>query len=201
METKNINENISEIDLSQYPSVTRILSATMPLKDAEVLEKWRQRIGCEEADRISKAALERGHLYDSYVEDYTKGLDIPHQKLKQHLSKYEIVSRETTIVNQEYKYKGRYDCIFAKNGIIVLNDFKGASKKKSRFWLKDYPLQISAYIKAIEETGIVINWGMITIILPDDIQVFTFDHCEINMYFNKFLKRLKQYNYEKNANL
>jgi hypothetical protein len=41
---------------------------------------------------------------------------------------------------------------------------------------------------------------MITVILDNDIQVFTFDHCEIEKHFQKFLIRLNQYNYEYNAN-
>lgn len=188
-------------DPSTYPSVTRILSNTKPIWDVRMLEKWRERVGYDEADRISQAAIDRGVMYDKYVEDYCAGLDIPHQELKNHLSQFEIISREETIYSHQYGYKGRYDCIFAKNGILVLNDFKGASKKKTRYWLKDYPLQISAYIKAIEETGIVINWGMITVILDDSIQVFVYNHCEIDYYFNKFLSRLNKYNYEYNAYL
>lgn len=187
-------------DPNEYPSVTRILAATKPFWEVRILEKWREKIGFEEADRISQAALDRGHKYDKYIEEYTLGNEIPHQELKKHIQQFEIISREQTVYNHEFKYKGRYDCIFAKNGIIVLNDFKGASKKKSRSSLKDYPLQIAAYIKAIEETGIVINWGMITVILDNDIQVFTFDHCEIEKHFQKFLNRLNQYNYEYNAN-
>jgi hypothetical protein len=60
-------------------------------------------------------------------------------------------------------------------------------------------LQIAAYIKAIEETGAVINWGMISVILSDQIQTFVFDHCEIEKYFTEFIKRLKKYNDAKNA--
>jgi genome maintenance exonuclease 1 len=187
-------------DPNEYPSVTRILAATKPIWEVKILDKWRQKIGLEEADKISQAALDRGHQYDKYIEDYTLGKEIPHQKLLNHINKFDIISREQIVYNHEYKYKGRYDCIFAKNGIIVLNDFKGSSKKKYRSSLRDYPLQIAAYIKAIEETGIIINWGMITVILDDDIQVFTFDHCEIEKHFEKFLKRLNQYNYEFNAN-
>lgn len=189
------------IDPNEYPSVTRILAATKPIWDIQNLEKWRQRIGYEEADRISQAALDRGHMYDKYVEDYTLGLDIPHEPLKNHLNQFQIISREQTIYNHEHKYKGRYDCIFAQNGIVILNDFKGSGKKKSRYWLKDYPLQIAAYIKAVEETGIVINWGMITIILENEIQTFVFNHCEIEEFYQQFLKRLKKYTYETNANL
>lgn len=185
--------------IDQLPSVTRILAATKPQEDIDALERWRKRIGYAEAEKISKAALERGKMYDNFVEDYANGFDIPHAQLKEHLSQFEIVSREQTIYSNEYGYKGRYDCIFAKNGILILNDFKGSGKKKSREYLKDYPLQIAAYIKAIEETGAVINWGMISVILSDHIQTFVFDHCEIEKYFTEFIKRLKKYNDAKNA--
>jgi hypothetical protein len=183
-----------------YPSVTRILSATKPQEDINALERWRKKIGYAEAEKISQAALDRGKMYDRYVEDYANGIDIPHSKLKTYLSEFEIISREETIYNTEYKYKGRYDCIFSKNGILVLNDFKGATRKKRRNYLNDYPLQIAAYIKALEEQGVVINWGMITVILSDDIQTFVFNHCEMEYYFNEFIKRLKQYNDAKDAN-
>lgn len=185
--------------IDQLPSVTRILAATKPQEDIDALERWRKRIGYAEAEKISKAALERGKMYDNFVEDYANGFDIPHPQLKEHLSQFEIVSREQTIYSNEYGYKGRYDCIFAKNGILILNDFKGSGKKKSREYLKDYPLQIAAYIKAIEEAGAIINWGMISVILSDQIQTFVFDHCEIEKYFTEFIKRLKKYNYAKNA--
>ena len=186
---------------NDYPSVTRILAATKPQKDIDALERWRIKIGHEQAEKISKAALERGKMYDQFVEDYTNGLDIPHTKLKNYLSEYKIISREETIYNTEHKYKGRYDCIFSKNGIIILNDFKGATNKKKRNYLNDYPLQIAAYIKAMEEYGMLINWGMITVILSDDIQTFVFNHLEIDHYFKEFIKRLKQYNDGKDANL
>jgi hypothetical protein len=183
----------------QYPSVTRILSATKPQEDIDALERWRKRIGYAEAEKISNAALQRGKMYDNFVEDYTNGIDIPHPQLKEYLRQFEIVSREQTIYSNEYGYKGRYDCIFAKNGILILNDFKGSGRKKTREYLKDYPLQIAAYIKAIEETGVVINWGMISVILSDQIQTFVFDHCEIEKYFREFIIRLKKYNDAKNA--
>lgn len=185
--------------IDQYPSVTRILAATKPQEDIDALERWRKRIGYAEAEKISKAALERGKMYDNFVEDYSNGIDIPHAQLKEYLSQFEIISREQTIYNNEFGYKGRYDCIFAKNGILILNDFKGSGRKKSRKYLKDYPLQIAAYIKAIEETGVVINWGMISVILSDQIQTFVFDHCEIEKYFTEFITRLKKYNDAKNA--
>ena len=183
------------------PSVTRILEATKPLEDRIALQQWRERVGMEEADRISKSALERGKTYDSFVEAfYIRNEEIPHKPLAQHLSNYELHSLEQNIVSNEYGYKGRYDCIFKRNGTLILNDFKGSTKSKKREWLKDYPLQISAYINAVRETGVDVAYGMISVILDNKIQTFTFNHLEIDEYFNKFLERLKQYNDEKESN-
>lgn len=184
-----------------YPSVTRILEATKPLEDRIALEQWRERVGIEEADRISKSALERGRKYDSFVEAfYIRKEEIPHKSLAKHLSNYELHSLEQNVVSVEYGYKGRYDCIFKRNDTLILNDFKGSSKYKKREWLKDYPLQISAYINAVRESGIDIGYGMISVILDNKIQQFCFNHIEIEKHFNRFLERLNQYNEQLTTN-
>ena len=36
--------------IDQYPSVTRILAATKPQEDIDALERWRKRVGYEEAE-------------------------------------------------------------------------------------------------------------------------------------------------------
>jgi mannitol/fructose-specific phosphotransferase system IIA component (Ntr-type) len=59
-----------------------------------MLEKWRIKVGHIEADRISNAALERGKMYDTFIEDYVNGIDIPHKKLQEYLKQFEIVLRE-----------------------------------------------------------------------------------------------------------
>ena len=184
-----------------YPSVTRILEATKPIEDILALENWRKKVGYEEAEKISKNALSRGKMYDSFVEDfYLHGKDIPHEALKTHLSKFKLHSLESNVVSKEFGYKGRYDCIFELNNILILNDFKGASRFKRKVHLRDYPLQLSAYINAVRESGLDIAYGMITLITDDKVQTFCFNHVEIYDNFYKFLDRLNKYNNGKTTN-
>ena len=57
-----------------FPSMTTILGKT---SDNQVwLQKWRERVGEEEADRISKEATDRGTLVHEYAEKYFNGEDI-----------------------------------------------------------------------------------------------------------------------------
>ena len=184
-----------------YPSVTRILADTKPLEDKIFLDKWRESVGFEEAERISKSALDRGKKYDSFVESYyIQKTSIPHKALEKHLANYELHSLEQNVYSNDYKYKGKYDCIFKKNSTLILNDFKGSSKEKKKEWLKDYPLQIAAYINALRESGTDIGYGMISVILEHKVQTFIYDTLEMDYYFNQFLQRLKQYNEQKAAN-
>lgn len=177
----------------KYPSVTRILSATKSQEQLDILEKWRKKVGEEEANRISNEALERGKNYDNMVQEYILGNEIKHNKLKEHLDKFNIVSTEENIFNHRYQYKGRYDCIFEKNELKIINDFKGSSKRKRKDWIEDYFIQIAAYWEALEESGILINYGMITVILDNNIQYFVINCSEKNYYFNLFLNRLNKY--------
>lgn len=55
-----------------YPSVTSILSQS-PFFDHTWLEKWRERVGIEEAERISKKATARGKALHNMAEKYVKG--------------------------------------------------------------------------------------------------------------------------------
>ena len=61
-----------------FPSITTLLGKT---SDNQVwLQKWRERVGEEEANRISKEATDRGTLIHEYAEKYFQksiGFKIP----------------------------------------------------------------------------------------------------------------------------
>jgi genome maintenance exonuclease 1 len=180
---------------SFYPSVTKILQATVPKSTQERLEKWRQNIGELEAQQIRTSAMKRGDGYDSKVKRfYEDGVPTEHYSLDMHLKQYECFALEKSVVSNVHKYYGRYDIIFQTNGVFILNDFKGASKPKREEWLGDYPLQISAYFMALIENGQKIDYAMITVILENDIQKFVFSVQQMEYYFKLFLKRLEMYN-------
>ena len=56
-----------------YPSITTILGKT---SDQTWLLKWKERVGEEEAARVSKEATDRGTLVHEYAENYFNGEDI-----------------------------------------------------------------------------------------------------------------------------
>jgi len=181
---------------NNYPSITKILSSTQSKESQDALERWRLRVGLEVAEKIKEDAIERGIKYDKYVQDFYNKKEIPHKQLANHLQEYELHSLEQNVKSDIYKYKGRYDCIFIKNNILILNDFKGSTKEKQRKWLNDYPLQISAYCKALEEDNIYVNYAMITVILDDRIQKFIFNMNQMECFFKQFLIRLNKYKNE-----
>jgi hypothetical protein len=178
----------------KYPSVTEILRLTQDEKSVKALENWKQKIGLENADRISKESKERGILYDSYVDSYFKGINTPHKELNVFLSNFELHSLEQGITSNKYEYYGRYDCVLKYKNNLIINDFKGSDKPKNKTGLYDYPLQIAAYWNALKENNVYCNMGMISVILPNEIQTFKYNEEELQYYFEIFKYRLNQYN-------
>jgi len=182
----------------KYPSVTEILRVTQDERSIKNLEKWKQKIGVEKAEQISKQSLERGIIYDRYIESYFNGIETPHEPLNTFLSNFKLHSLEKGITSESHKYYGRYDAVLQYEKYLIINDFKGSDKPKSKAYLYDYPLQIAAYWNALKENGINCNMGMITVILPNEIQTFKFDEKEMEYYFNLFKFRLIEYNIKTN---
>ena len=63
--------NVAE---KKVPSVTTILSKTQSKEKRESLDKWRERIGFDEAARITKQASTRGTEMHHVLEQYLKGI-------------------------------------------------------------------------------------------------------------------------------
>ena len=63
------------IDGSQkkLPSVTTVLGQTQPKEKQESLERWRNRVGLREAQKITRDAAIRGTAMHKYLEDLIRG--------------------------------------------------------------------------------------------------------------------------------
>ena len=63
------------IDGSQkkLPSVTTVLGQTQPKEKQESLERWRNRVGLREAQKITRDAAIRGTAMHKYLEDLLRG--------------------------------------------------------------------------------------------------------------------------------
>lgn len=147
----------------KYPSVTKILDATMdPVKRA-ALDAWKLRVGEAEAERIREAAFLRGHLIDANVDVWRRTGACKDPRITAHLAGYTFAHHELTVVSEAHKYQGRLDAVLQINGQSILVDFKGATKFRGRKYLTDYETQIGAYYGACVEMGIHIDSGCVCI--------------------------------------
>ena len=57
----------------KLPSVTTVLGQTQPKEKQESLERWRNRVGLREAQKITRDAAIRGTAMHKYLEDLIRG--------------------------------------------------------------------------------------------------------------------------------
>ena len=155
-----------------YPSVTTITGQAT----AEGIKKWRQRVGEEEANRVSARASARGTRIHQYCEDYLRGnlfeMDMfdteMFNSIKFLLDQVDnIHCLETPLWSDHLQVAGTVDCIGEFQGKLSVIDFKTASKPKDRDDIYHYFMQCAAYSVAFEErTGIPI--GRLVIIMAVD---------------------------------
>ena len=151
-----------------YPSATTVLSVLS--KDS--IKEWRQRVGEEEANRISSTAATRGTKIHTLVEKYLGNEEITsetyeEQKVdpfnaqlfedyKKFLNRINnIHAQELALYSDHLRMAGRVDCIAEFEGKLAIIDFKTSRKLKRKDWIESYFLQATAYSIMYEErTGI-----------------------------------------------
>lgn len=187
-----------------YPSVTSILSATKPERDRQALQKWRKRVGYQQAQKITTKAAKRGTSLHSAIKYYLRQQPVPDDVASNPFwdSIYPVLTQidrvhlvESAIYHANDGYAGCYDCLGEWQGKLCVFDWKTASKPKKPEWITDYCLQLAAYISAINYFYRVdIERGIIAIALSDEpAQLFTFNAKEITNYQQQFLIRLDSF--------
>ena len=159
-------------DGNKYISITTLLSN---LSKAGI-QKWRERVGAEEANRISTKASRQGTGVHSICESYIKNEDgfldgrMPNevemfQSINPLLDKIDNVHvTEGALYSDELKIAGRTDLIAEFDDELAVIDYKTSRKIKTWDMCHAYFMQGAFYAHAYEErTGIPIN--NITIIM------------------------------------
>ena len=143
----------------KVPSVTTILDAT---SDKTHLIAWRQRVGEEKAKQITKEAAGVGTSMHGFLENYTKGEELPNKTNLVHvqgrkmaevviqdgLSKVDEVWGSEVHLYYPDVYAGTTDLVGVHNGVPAIMDFKQTNKPKKEEWVDNYKLQGAAYALA-----------------------------------------------------
>ena len=189
-------------DGKAYPSVSTILSATKPEEDRLALQRWRKRVGYQQAQKISTQACRRGTSVHTAINYFLDGRELPEDvedNLYWHSIKpvlesvCEVHLLESAVYHSEQQYAGRFDCLGEWEGELCVFDWKTASKPKKLEWITDYCLQLTAYTAAINHLyNVQIDQGIIAIALENQpAQVFHLDSEDLGNYWQQFLVRLR----------
>jgi genome maintenance exonuclease 1 len=141
-----------------YPSVTTVLSEM----NKKVIVEWRNRVGAEEANRISGKASTRGTKIHKLCEDYILGKPIEklnplHKEMFNQLRKKldecvnNIHGLESKLYSDRLKLAGTVDLIAEYDGELSVIDFKTSSKLKKESYILNYFYQTTIYSLMFEE--------------------------------------------------
>jgi genome maintenance exonuclease 1 len=167
-------------DGKRYPSVTTVLGSG----DKTYLNEWRERVGAEEADKITRRAGVRGTRMHSLTERYLNNefvvpilYDKPmFESMVPYLQRINnIRAQEVGLFSHHLRLAGTCDCIGEFDGRLSIIDFKTSLRPKKIEWITNYFMQAAGYAVMFEErTGIPINRTVIIIGVDDEeAQLFT----------------------------
>ena len=157
-----------EIAGVKYPRVSTILGVI----SKPGLEAWRQRVGVEEANRISTEAANHGTALHTILEHIDNGLTPPvPAQFAPSVAAYidwrtdhvaAVLMVEQIVYHERHRYAGTLDRLYLLNdGRRVVGDFKtGASVDGV------YRLQLAAYAEALEAMGHGAIDGRLVLHLP-----------------------------------
>ena len=175
----------------KLPSVTTVVGA----QKKQAIMEWRQRVGEEVANKISKQATTRGTNMHTLCEHYLNnepkppGVVMPDAKemfisIKPYLNKINNIHyQEVGLWSSQLGLAGRVDCIGEYGGRLSVIDFKTSKKIKKREDILDYFWQCTAYALMYEElVGTPID-DLVIIMAVDNEQPMIFkektqDHIE-----------------------
>lgn len=186
------------VDGSPYASVTTI----MGWYKQDVIDKWINRVGEEEAERIKERASRYGSMVHDLCEEYIRNKEVYHEhvtvwdwfkKIEPKLRDIDNVKIiEQRLASNTLMCAGTSDCIAEYKGILSVIDYKTSSRIKKREWVDSYFMQTCFYAIAYYElTGIMPT--QLVIIVTGDYrpQVFVENTKD---WLEKTIKTIKEYN-------
>lgn len=169
------DERFYEIEGEHYPRVTWILDEGFP--KGAFFTQWVGTKGLEESERIKNEAAEAGTRIHHGVELLLQGHEISWEsyspiewkKLCTFINWFtdfkpdRILAIERRVHSTRHIYAGTIDCIFLKDGVVYVTDWKSSKQIHDNYFL-----QVAAYRTGVLERGLLSEFS-----LPEDTPVCT----------------------------
>jgi len=194
----------------KLPSVTNILSATQSEDKKAGLDAWRERVGYQEAARITSQAALRGTEMHYVLENYIDGrgyLNLSPEGAQPRLMAHEIVKNLDNLkivygneVSLAYEdlWAGATDVVGVYDEQPTIIDFKQSNKIKREEYVEDYYYQIAAYSLAHKKQYGPITQGLICVCTKDYLyQEFKMNKEKLKEYETKWMERVKIFHEQK----
>lgn len=183
-------------ELLKLVSITSVISHY----NKEFFANWRKKVGEDQANRITKAATNRGTDFHTLTEFFLKNEEcstdvLPISKFLFQIAKSElknlnkIYGLEKALYSKELGVAGTVDCIAEYKNELAIVDFKTSKKAKPRDWIDGYFVQCAAYACMLYEmTGIIVKKFVIIMACEDG-------DCVVYEEYDKakYIKKLSQY--------
>lgn len=200
------NVRLYTTPVGDVPSVTSVLSATKSIADIRGLERWKAKVGVDEAARITQEATQRGGSLHLAAEHYFRTgepgsgpwWDSAAPFLTTRVTKPELIEAR---VWHPRGFGGSLDLCAIVDGEPAIIDYKTARKRKKLEWIHDYCLQVAAYVAGANHVYRVnagredrIRKGYIVVAYEDrPADVFELGPDALIAYYREFLARLDEF--------
>ena len=213
MTFKHVDINIPTLDRQTIdgvryydaPDGQKLVSVTSVISHIkrEFFRKWRERVGEEEANKITKKATSRGTDMHTLAENYLLNQELPEvQPLSQFLFSQakpkldeidNIHAIEQSLYSLQLGIAGTVDCIAEHNGELAIIDFKTSKKPKPREWIDDYFVQCAAYACMLFElTGIIVK-KFVIIMSCEDGECVVYEERDKKKYIQLLSKYIREF--------
>ena len=180
-------------------SITSVISHYSKEKFA----KWRERVGEEEANRVTKRATSRGTDTHTLIENYLLNQDLPEvQPISDHLFKIakptlnrinNIRTLEGALYSEVLGVAGTVDCIANFDEELAVIDFKTSAKPKPKEWVEGYFVQTMFYGMALYEmTGIQIK-KLVIIMTCENGECVVYEEKDLSKYMKLVVQYIRKF--------
>ena len=187
----------------KYKSITTVLGNY----NKQAIMEWRDRVGAEEANKISTKAANRGTKVHKICEDYINN-EIPELKMQMMMPDLkelffkikpiideklgDVYSQEQALYSHKLRIAGRVDLIGMWNGKLSVIDFKTSNKQKEEENIQNYFMQCTAYALMFSElTGMWID-DIVVLIATGEGEAQVFER-QIHDYVKPLMQYIDKY--------